>query len=153
MQMRVLLFGRPETCYADGQFELSVSIPDTYPFQPPKITCLTPVYHPQFGEDGVICLGILIHTWSPALTLERTFFALNSMLHDPDVEQLDRVNHQAGQDLCSDALLFSMKARRMTLQYATAHLPVVQDLEQQPIDWRAAFRFEISRAFTSGKRR
>ena len=39
--------GPIDSCYEGGQFVVDIKIPDQYPFQPPKMKFITPVYHPN----------------------------------------------------------------------------------------------------------
>ena len=53
------LTGPRDTPYEGGTFLLEVIVPDRYPFEPPKIRFLTPVYHPNIDSGGRICLDTL----------------------------------------------------------------------------------------------
>lgn len=43
--------GPTGTCYEGGTFVVDIVIPDQYPFQPPKMKFLTPVYHPNISSQ------------------------------------------------------------------------------------------------------
>lgn len=51
-------------------FELSITIPARYPFEPPNIRFVTAIYHPNVDSQGRICHDLLkmppIGGWSPA---------------------------------------------------------------------------------------
>lgn len=49
----------------------------TYPASAPKVVFMSPIYHPNVGMSGSICLDILKDKWSPAL---RTAAIVDSIL-------------------------------------------------------------------------
>ena len=63
-----------EGIYSDGIFEFLAQFPLNYPYDPPKVTCLTQVYHPNIDLEGHVCLSILktvgYNCWSPVRTFE-----------------------------------------------------------------------------------
>ena len=73
-----LLKGPDDTPFAGGTFRLQIKIPDDYPFQPPKVEFMTPVYHPNIATTTTvtagakICLDILDPSkflWQPNMTI------------------------------------------------------------------------------------
>jgi len=78
------IMGPPGTPFEGGIFQLSVTFPADYPFKPPKLSFLTPIYHPNISADGQICVDILGDGWGPALTLGRVLLSLISLLSDPN---------------------------------------------------------------------
>lgn len=83
---RVLIEGPAQSPFEDGVFALNVVIPENYPFSPPCITFETPVYHCNVNDSGKICLDILQHMWSPALSVPKCLQAIRAMLKDPDTD-------------------------------------------------------------------
>ena len=80
---KAVLSGLPAP-YVGGTWLLTVDFPRNYPFQPPKIKFVTPIYHCNISVDGAICLDMLISTWSPALSISTAFTAIKQLLIEPD---------------------------------------------------------------------
>ena len=76
--------GAEGTPYAQGHFKLSVSIPLRYPFEPPKVHFITPIYHPNIDRLGRICLDILKDKWSPALQMRTVLLSIQALLSAPN---------------------------------------------------------------------
>jgi len=45
--------------YADGYYEISMTLPDNYPQSKPTFHCNTPIFHPNIAYDGGICFSLL----------------------------------------------------------------------------------------------
>eukprot|EP00878_Enallax_costatus_P046972 GHUV01057315.1.p1 GENE.GHUV01057315.1~~GHUV01057315.1.p1 ORF type:complete len:111 (+),score=19.20 GHUV01057315.1:185-517(+) len=58
-EVEVQLQGPSESPFEAGLFKLRISVPDRYPFEPPKVQFVTPVYHPNIDTQGRICLDYL----------------------------------------------------------------------------------------------
>ena len=75
--------GPPDSPYAGGTFHLKITFPTDYPFSPPQISFITPVYHPNITtSNGSICLDILKTMWSPALSVGKILLSISSLLTD-----------------------------------------------------------------------
>ncbi|KAF4695369.1 guanylate kinase [Perkinsus olseni] len=73
---------------AGGSFVLHLQCGPMYPIEPPKVTMVTKIFHPNVKYDtGEICLDILKRDgWSPAWTLTYVCMAILSLLAEPNAD-------------------------------------------------------------------
>ncbi|KAJ6535935.1 ubiquitin-conjugating enzyme/RWD-like protein [Mycena vulgaris] len=76
--------GPEGSVYEGGVFNIAVNLPPDYPFSAPKVTFKTRIYHMNISDQGNICIDILKHNWSPALSLFKVILSLSSLLTDPN---------------------------------------------------------------------
>lgn len=76
--------GPADSPYEGGIFALTIRFPSDYPFCPPKVMFVTPIYHPNISSGGAICLDVLKDQWSPALTVGKILLSICSLLTDPN---------------------------------------------------------------------
>ncbi len=62
--------------YAGATYKFQITIPPSYPYDPPKVECQTLVYHPNIDWEGHVCLNILRADWMPVLNLGSVLFGL-----------------------------------------------------------------------------
>lgn len=84
MKWNAVIFGPKDTPFEDGVFELKMDFPDDYPLSPPKVSFVTPVYHPNVYKNGDICLDILQAKWSQAYDVSAILNSIQSLLNDPN---------------------------------------------------------------------
>ncbi|EPQ07553.1 NEDD8-conjugating enzyme UBE2F [Myotis brandtii] len=73
-----------------GKFPFETEVPDADNVVPPKVRCLTRIWHPDITEKGMICLSALVlreHSihgtgWAPTRTLKGVVWGLNSSFTD-----------------------------------------------------------------------
>ena len=76
-ELRGTIAGPPDTPYEGGTYVLEIKIPDTYPFNPPKVRFVTKIWHPNISSvTGAICLDILKDQWAAAMTLRTVLLSL-----------------------------------------------------------------------------
>ncbi|XP_066543511.1 NEDD8-conjugating enzyme UBE2F isoform X3 [Amia ocellicauda] len=77
-----------EGYYQTGKFQFEIDVPEAYNMVPPKVKCLTRIWHPNITETGEICLSLLReHSidgtgWAPTRTLKDVVWGLNSLFTD-----------------------------------------------------------------------
>ncbi|KII85544.1 hypothetical protein PLICRDRAFT_701046 [Plicaturopsis crispa FD-325 SS-3] len=76
--------GPKGSCYEGGVFKVNINLAPDYPFSAPKVTFGTRIYHMNISDSGNICIDILKHNWSPALSLFKVMLSLSSLLTDPN---------------------------------------------------------------------
>lgn len=108
--------GPQDTPYAGGKFHFTIDFPLDFPFKPPGICFITPVFHPNISLKGEICLDILHSQWSPALTVRGLLISLCSLLSDPNPEH--GLNKDALKLYRTNPELYDEMAREWTRQYA-----------------------------------
>ena len=69
--------------YDGMNFNIELTIPDTYPFRPPELKFLSPIKSQHVdSKTGRMCLDILNERWSPAMTLSQLITSICSILTD-----------------------------------------------------------------------
>jgi peroxin-4 len=71
----------------DGRWLLRITVPPTYPLQPPQIAFATPIVHPNVHlQTGEICLDLLKDAWSPVYSVLECVRAFRVLLATPGLE-------------------------------------------------------------------
>lgn len=96
-EWEVAIFGPPDTLYVGGYFKTRLKFPDTYPFDPPKMRFVDPIFHPNVYPTGEICISILHppgedeqsgelpeERWNPAQRVRTIVLSVVSLLNEPN---------------------------------------------------------------------
>lgn len=104
--------------YQGGHWLVTVDYPRDYPFKPPKVRFVTPIYHCNISRDGAVCLDVLKDNWSPALTISKVFLTLSSLLDNPNPD--DPLDSWKG-ELCKvDRKAYDAEVVKFTAENASA---------------------------------
>lgn len=124
------IMGPPDTPYEDGKYLLDIRIPETYPFNPPKVKFVTKIWHPNISSvTGAICLDILKDQWAAAMTLRTVLLSIQALLASPEPDDpQDAVVAQQYKEQHSD---FIKTAKHWTVTYAGAQLELDEECKEK----------------------
>ncbi|EGF78492.1 hypothetical protein BATDEDRAFT_6774, partial [Batrachochytrium dendrobatidis JAM81] len=112
------LIGSP---YADGLFKLDIQIPPRFPFEPPCIQFITPIYHPNIDDHGRICLDVLKMppkgSWKPSIHLSGVLNSIRMLMLEPNPD--DPLSENIASEFKMDHALFTSKAKESTKRHAS----------------------------------
>lgn len=110
------IMGPDDSPYAGGLFYLNVTFPEGYPFDPPKVSFRTRIYHPNINSRGGICLDILKDQWTPALTISKVLLSICALMTEPNPD--DPLVGDIADLYVNDREAYNERARLYTQQYA-----------------------------------
>ncbi|KAF8670850.1 hypothetical protein HU200_050114 [Digitaria exilis] len=113
--------GPEGTVYSKGVFILKIQIPERYPFQPPNVTFVTPIYHPNIDNGGRICLDILNlppkGAWQPSLNIATVLTSIGLLLSEPNPD--DGLMAEISREYKYNRQVFDTNAQLWTEKYAS----------------------------------
>lgn len=114
------VIGAVNSPYEGGVFTLDIVIPERYPFEPPKVKFVTPIYHPNIDTSGRICLDLLKMppqgSWKPSVNISTILTSLQILMTDPNPS--DPLMVPIAQQLQKDRRAFEKAAREHTRKHA-----------------------------------
>uniref|UniRef100_A0A1A8MPG7 Ubiquitin-conjugating enzyme E2 T n=2 Tax=Nothobranchius TaxID=28779 RepID=A0A1A8MPG7_9TELE len=118
--LRAQIVGGTGTPYEGGVFSLEVKIPERYPFEPPKMRFLTPIYHPNIDTSGRICHDALKlppkGAWKPSLNISTVLTSIQLLMAEPNPD--DPLMADISSEFKYNKHVFVEKARRWTQEHA-----------------------------------
>lgn len=108
-----------EGCYAGGTFVFMFRVPESYPSDPPRVKCLTQVFHPAIDTEGHVDLSFLRDEWRPDMSIKTVIYGLHRLFLLPDTD--DALNTAAGSLLHNNRSVFEQAVHDSVLSGATIH--------------------------------
>uniref|UniRef100_A0A6I8RVQ5 Ubiquitin-conjugating enzyme E2 T n=1 Tax=Xenopus tropicalis TaxID=8364 RepID=A0A6I8RVQ5_XENTR len=128
--LRAQIIGGSGSPYEGGIFNLEIIVPERYPFEPPKIRFLTPIYHPNIDSAGRICLDILKlppkGAWRPALNISTVLTSIQLLMSEPNPD--DPLMADISSEFKYNRAVFFSNARKWTEKHA---MPQAQGLNKE----------------------
>ncbi|XP_028850329.1 ubiquitin-conjugating enzyme E2 T [Denticeps clupeoides] len=119
-EMRAQIVGGSSTPYEGGIFSLEIKIPERYPFEPPKVRFLTPIYHPNIDNAGRVCLDALKlppkGAWKPSLNISTVLTSIQLLMAEPNPD--DPLMADISAEYKYSKQVFQEKARSWTVKHA-----------------------------------
>ncbi|XP_062248635.1 ubiquitin-conjugating enzyme E2 T [Platichthys flesus] len=127
--LRAQIVGGTETPYEGGLFSLEIKVPERYPFEPPKIRFLTPIYHPNIDNSGRICHDALKlppkGAWRPSLNISTVLSSIQLLMAEPNPD--DPLMADISSEFKYNKQLFTETARKWTKDHAVQKNTEVQE--------------------------
>ncbi|TDH10517.1 hypothetical protein EPR50_G00075950 [Perca flavescens] len=141
--LRAQIVGGTGTPYEGGLFLLEIKVPERYPFEPPKMRFLTPVYHPNIDNSGRICHDALKlppkGAWKPSLNISTVLTSIQLLMAEPNPD--DPLMADISSEFKYNKPLFTEKARKWTQEHAVQkNMGVVEANKENTPDQKASSR-------------
>lgn len=115
LHWEAIMIGPQTSPYAGGVFLLNIRFCYDHPFQAPKVTFRTPVYHPNIDQQGRLCLET---SWNPVTTILHVLLVIYARFNDPDPD--DPLDFEIAHIYKTQRIEYEKRARAWTKNLATA---------------------------------
>lgn len=119
---RVVLRGPVGSPYEGGHFVCELLYPSDYPFRPPELYVVTPLFHPLVGPDGRAELSAC--AWSPACNVERLTARLLDALARPQEHFVNSINLEVSAKCAEGVEAFQLTACEWTQLHAADNVDI-----------------------------
>nr|XP_033485842.1 ubiquitin-conjugating enzyme E2 T isoform X1 [Epinephelus lanceolatus]XP_033485843.1 ubiquitin-conjugating enzyme E2 T isoform X1 [Epinephelus lanceolatus] len=141
--LRAQIVGGTGTPYEGGLFSLEIKVPERYPFEPPKMRFLTPIYHPNIDNSGRICHDALKlppkGAWKPSLNISTVLTSIQLLMAEPNPD--DPLMADISSEFKYNKQLFMEKARKWTEEHAVQkNMGVVESNKENTPDQNVSSR-------------
>ena len=113
----VMYFGPEETPYENGVFAIEVKFPNDFPFKPPDLKFMTPIYHVNVSRKGKVCLAQILDEWNPQYTMLEVIEWLDKLILDP-IQDSAIVNDEMVLEFLENRETYDKTAAEWTKKYA-----------------------------------
>lgn len=122
--LEAIIEGPEESPFEGGEFRLSITIPDNYPFVPPIMKFKTKIYHPNIDSSGRICLDTLKPnpqgSWKPSINISTLLMQIQILMSYPNPS--DPLDADIASLYTQNIEKYKEKAKQMTLEYAKPYV-------------------------------
>ena len=112
------LYGPQGSPYEGGLFTISIDFPDEYPTKAPVLRMVTPIYHPNIDDQGLICIDIIRGSWKSHYTMRFILNSIMGLMKYPNPENPWPSKQSVANEYKSNYRTFFSKARDLTARHA-----------------------------------
>ena len=110
------IIGPKDTPYEGGVFVMAIIFPENYPVGPPLFAMVTPVFHVNIHEKGLVCLDIVKTNSKPENKVGYMISCITWLLANPNPN--DHFNTAAKALFISDRKAYDEFAKKMTTTFS-----------------------------------
>ncbi|KAG5522901.1 hypothetical protein RHGRI_034897 [Rhododendron griersonianum] len=102
--------GPKGTLYDGGSWKVRVKFPKDYPYSPPSLAFVDPIFHPNISQSGGICVDLLGWRWDAGYDLLKVFEEiLPSLLVQPNAAS--PYNREASDLMLADEEVYAKRVK------------------------------------------
>ena len=110
MNFQVEYTPEKDSLWFGGKYVFSFAFHDDFPMSPPKVMCLTKIYHPNIDFQGNVCLNILKEDWKPTMIVMSCIAGVYYLFTSPNAN--DPLNHEVANIMRDNYEVFKDNVRK-----------------------------------------